>query len=131
PSRRPLSARGSLAPIAVLESHDIVLAEIGTRLHLDDLERHGTGVLDAVLHPDRDVGRLALLEEKNLVSAGHASGAGDHHPVLGAVMMQLQGQRGAGVDLETLHLEARPALEAVVAPPRTEHLAVERVLGAL
>src|SRR5438876_8710102 len=125
------SASRSLASVAILEAHDIILAEIGARLHFDDLERHGTGVLDAVLHAHRDIGRLVLLEEKDFVSAGHARGAGDDHPVLGPVMMQLQGERGAGVDVETLHLEARPALEAVVAPPGAEHLAVERVLGAL
>ena len=83
-----------------------------------------------MLHADRDVGRLVLLEEEDLLAARDARGAGHHHPVLGAVMMQLQRQGGARLYLEALHLEARPVLDAVVTAPGTEHLAMQRILGA-
>src|SRR5258707_12359154 len=125
---RSPSAGRSLASVTVLEAHYIVFAEIRARLHLDDLERHRARVLDAMLHADRNVSGLVLFEKEHLLAARDARRAGHHHPVLGAVMMQLQRQRGAGVYLQALHLEARPALDAVVAAPGTEHLPMQRIL---
>src|SRR3981189_747645 len=89
------SAGRSLASVTVLEAHDVVFAQIRARLHLDDFQRHRARVLDAMLHADRDVGRLVLFQKEDLLAARDARGAGHHHPVLGAVMMHLQRQRGA------------------------------------
>ena len=36
------------APVDILEAHDVVLAQVAARLHLDDLERHLAGVGQAV-----------------------------------------------------------------------------------
>src|SRR3984893_12782271 len=80
----------SLASVTVLEAHDVVLAQVRAGLHLDDFQRHRARVLDAVLDAHRDVGRLVLFEKEDLVAASDARGAGHHHPVLGAVMMQRQ-----------------------------------------
>src|SRR5215469_11312317 len=118
----------TLAAVAILEAHDVVLAEIGARLHLDDLECNGARILDAVLHPDRDVSRLVLLEEKHLLAAGDTRRAGDDDPMLGAVVMQLERQLRTGLDLQALHLKARPGLDAVVAAPRAKDFTVQRVL---
>src|ERR1700739_1679419 len=128
-SPRPSGLR-ALAAVAVLEAHDVVFAEVGPRLHLDDLEHDGAGILDAVLHADRDVGRLVLLEKKHLFAASNARGSGDHDPMLRAMMMQLQRELRAGLDLQALHLEARSRLDAVIAPPGAEHLPVKRMLVA-
>src|ERR1700730_15999689 len=84
------SAGRPLASVTVLEAHDVVLAEVRTRLHLDDFERHDARVLNAVLDAHRDVGRLVLFEKEDLLAASDARGAGHHYPVLGAVMMQRQ-----------------------------------------
>jgi hypothetical protein len=51
--------------------------------------------------------------------------------VLGAVVVHLQAQRGAGLDHDALDLEARAAVDAVVPAPGPVHLAVQRVLAAL
>src|SRR5882762_9835589 len=83
-----------------------------------------------MLHADRDVGRLVLFEKEHLLATRDARRAGHHDPVLGAVMMQLQRERRAGVYLQAFHLEARPVLDAVVAAPGTEHLPMQRILGA-
>src|SRR5204863_9752102 len=41
----PRAARPSLrAAVRILVAHDVVLAEVAARLHLDDLERHLAGV---------------------------------------------------------------------------------------
>src|ERR1700731_3638187 len=106
-SRAAPSAGRSLASVTVLEAHYVVFAEIRAGLYLDDFQRHRARVLDAMLHADRDVGRLVLFEKENFLAARDARRAGHHHPVLGAVMMQLQRQGGAGLYLQALHLEAR------------------------
>ena len=80
----------AFAAIAVLEAHDVVLAEIGAGLHLDDVQRNLAGILDAMLRAERNVGRLILLEQERLLAARDARRAGDDDPVLGAMMMQLQ-----------------------------------------
>src|SRR5215467_14758691 len=90
----------ALAAVTVLEAHDVVLAEVRPRLHLDDLEHDGARILDAVLHADRDVGRLVLLEEKHLLTTGDARSSRDHHPMLGAVMMHLERELRARLDLQ-------------------------------
>src|SRR5215467_3395372 len=118
----------ALAAVAVLEAHDVVLAEVRPRLYLDDLEHDGARILDAMLHADRDVSRLVLLEEEHLLAAGDARRACDDHPVLGPMMMHLQRELRTGLDLQALHLKARSRFDAVVASPGTEYLTVERVL---
>src|SRR5579884_3365629 len=133
PARFPTGRSPALfagSPVTILEPHDVVLAEVRARLHLDDVQRDLAGILDAVTDADRDVRRLILLEQEDLIAAGDACRAGDDDPVLRAMMMQLQGQRRARLDLQALHLEARAVLDAVVAAPGPEDLAMERVLVA-
>ena len=78
----------------------------------------------------RDVGGLVFLQQEHLIAAGDARGAGNHHPVLGAVMVHLQRQHATRAHRQALHLEALAAVEAVVAAPGPEHLAMQRVLVA-
>src|SRR5579884_2703495 len=125
--RGPSGGR-SLAAIAVLEANDVVLTQVGAGLYLDDVHRDLAWILDAMAHTDRDVGRLVLLEQEDLVPAGDAGGPGHDDPVLGSVVMHLQRQGRPRLHLEALHLEARTVLDAVVAAPRTENLPVQRVL---
>src|SRR5262249_24121356 len=118
------------AAVRVLEADDVVLAEVAARLHLDDLEVYLAGVGQAVRLAQRDVGALVLAEQDLLVAAGHLGGAGDDDPVLRAVVMHLQAQRGTRLDHDALDLETRARVDAVVPAPRAVHLAVQRVLVA-
>lgn len=47
-----------LAPVPIIETHDIVLTQIASRLNLDDLQGLGAQVFHPVLGANRNVGRL-------------------------------------------------------------------------
>src|SRR5690554_864360 len=96
----------SAAAIGVLEPHDVVLAQITTGLHFDDFERDLAGVGEAVAFAYRDEGGFVLGEQEGSLPARDLRGAAHDDPVLGAVMMHLQAQRGAGIDDDALDLEA-------------------------
>src|SRR5690606_15647010 len=117
PRGAPSSAAPLRPPVHVLVTDDVVLAQVTARLHLDQLEHPGARVLQPVLRAQRDVGRLVGVQLEYVVVAGHARGAADHDPVLGAVLVRLQRQPRAGLDLDPLDLEAVVAVDRVVAAP--------------
>ncbi len=49
----PSQARAfpSLTAVLIVQTHDVVFAEVRTRLHLDDLERHLARILESVRNP--------------------------------------------------------------------------------
>src|SRR5690349_13939240 len=120
-----------LAPVAVFEALDVVLAEIAARLHLDDEERHLARVLEPVPGSDGDVGGLVLVQEQRVVAARDLGAARDHHPVLGALAMQLQRDRRAGLHHQAFHLIALARVDRLVVAPRTVDAPVAQVLGAV
>src|SRR5690606_22853330 len=73
--------------IDVVRTQDIVLPEIAADLHLDELERHLSGVLQPVPLGRNDVDALVLADELLLLADGHFRGAVHDDPVLGAVVM--------------------------------------------
>src|SRR5947208_15385050 len=80
---RPLDRGGEKsAAVSVLEANDVVLSEVASRLHLDDLERQAAGVLEAMLGAGRNVGRFVLGEQKRLLAARDPRGAAHHDPIL-------------------------------------------------
>jgi hypothetical protein len=112
--------------VGVFEAHDVVFAQVAARLHLDDLQRHLARVGQAVHLAQRDVGALVLGQQDDLVAVGDLGRAADHDPVLGAVVVHLQAQAGAGLDHDALDLVARAVVDAVVPAPGAVHLAVQR-----
>ena len=78
----------------------------------------------------RNVGRFILGEDEHLLSAGDLGGALHHDPVLGAVVVQLQRQRGARFHRQALDLVAGAGVDAFVVAPGAEHATVELVLVA-
>src|SRR3569833_3314642 len=92
--------------IRILEADDVVLAEVGAGLHLDDLERQLARIREAVRLAERDVGALVLGQDHLAVAAGDLRGALHDDPVLGAMVVHLQAQRGTRVDQDALDLEA-------------------------
>ena len=56
--------------IIVLDTDDIILAEVAPGLHLDQLQIDLAGVFEAVLRADRDVDRLVFMQDLDLVADG-------------------------------------------------------------
>src|SRR5687768_6375229 len=110
-----ITLSGLVAAIPILEPNDVVFTEVGARLHLDDVQRDLSGVLDAVASADRNVGRFVFAQREDLVPTRDLRGARDYHPVLGAMMMQLQRKRRARLHDQALDLEPLAAVDAVVA----------------
>ena len=76
-----------LTTVYILEANDIVLTQISTRLHFNDVQRNLAGVIDAMFRAQWNVGRLIFFEQKYLIVTGNLRGARHHNPVLGAMMM--------------------------------------------
>src|SRR3569832_2386027 len=74
-------------PVHIVETHDVVLAEVGARLHLDDLVRQRARIFLSVLHADEKKQQKKHQKQKNQHTTGDARRAAHHHPVLSAVMM--------------------------------------------
>src|SRR5580765_6237484 len=106
------------------EAHDVVLAEVAARLHLDEIERQLPGVLEPVLHPDRNEHRFVLRNEELVLAARDLRRPRDHDPVLGAVVVHLQRKRRARLHHDALHLEALAGVDALVVAPRAVHARV-------
>src|SRR5690606_7939766 len=103
--------------------YNIILSQIRPRLHLDDVQRNLSRVLDAVLHAERDECGLILFQQERLVSARHAGGAGDDDPVLGAMVMHLHRDRCARLDRHSIDTEALAGVDLVIAAPGSVDLA--------
>src|SRR5690349_12076842 len=89
-SERPLRgaprlAAGSVgrdAAVVVGEALDVVLAEVGPLLDLDEHDRIVARALDAVRGADGDVDRAARADVAGHAVERHHPGAGDEEPVL-------------------------------------------------
>ncbi len=84
--------------------HDIILADIGAVLYLDDLERDAAGVSELVLRRLRDEDGLALVEHGPLLTARDLGGAAQDDPMLrNCIVMAWPGRtRTALSDLDIL-----------------------------
>eukprot|EP01035_Chromulina_nebulosa_P005080 gene5080-6888_t len=87
---------------------------VAARLHLDHLEHHLAGVVQAMHLADGDVGGLVLRQQVHLLSARDLGRALDDDPVFGAVVVLLQTQGRAGFDADALDLETLAHVHAVV-----------------
>src|SRR6266404_5758870 len=112
-----LGGRASGAAVVVVAADDVVLAEIGPMLDLDEDDRHAARVLDAVPRPARHIDRPPRLEPLRAARDDHARGAGDDHPVLGPEAMALQAEPLPRPDEEPLDLVAAPLLDGLEAAP--------------
>src|SRR3954451_19651595 len=92
--------------ILVVEPDDVVFAQIGAGLHLDDLKRNATRVLETMRYTVWDIRRLVFAKQEFFFSACDERGAAHHDPVLRAVMMHLQRQAGARHYHDAFNLKA-------------------------
>ena len=83
-------AKGSLEHSGVdLVSHDVVLIEIGPRLNLDEEGRNLTEIGEPMSAANRNVSRLVLAQQLDVVALGDLKRAGYHDPMLGPVIVAL------------------------------------------
>jgi hypothetical protein len=115
----------SVPSIGVFKAHDVVFAQVTAGLDLDHLQISFTGILKAVLDAQGDVGALVFSEQDFFVTPGNQGCAFDHDSVLGAVVVHLQAELGAGAHGDALDLKALAAVNAVIPTPRAVHLAVQ------
>jgi hypothetical protein len=108
---------GLLAGIDIVETHDVVFAEIGADLHLDQFERDLSGIGEPVRAADRNIDRVVFLHRADLAVDGDLRRALDHDPVLGAMEMLLQRQLGAFLHDDALDLIARAHVDALIIAP--------------
>ena len=109
---------GRSAPaVHVLIADDVVLAEVSAALHFDQAHRHGARILHAMPGAKRHVYALIRFQRHDLVAHGDARGTGDHHPVLGAVLVALQAEAATGRDHDLLDLEARTLVQHAETAP--------------
>src|SRR5215469_9427954 len=129
-SRRTRMGRGLFPPVAVFEPDNVVLAEIAAGLHFDQVQRLSADVLEPMHSAQRDVDRHVLAQHDRILIARDPRRAAHPHPVLGALVMLLQGDLGAGLDDDALHLEALAGIDGLVAAPGPMDDGVRRDLAA-
>src|SRR5690349_10742119 len=89
---RPAARSAVLAftTITIFEAHDVILTQVGARLHFNDVQRNLARVFDAVLGAQGNVGGLIFLQQESLLPSRNPRCARHHYPMLGTVMMELQ-----------------------------------------
>src|ERR1700730_10158469 len=100
--------RLSAAIIDVVEPDNIVFAQVGAGLNLDQFEVDPAGVRHAMHATYRQIDRLVLVDKMDLVGAGDLGCSLDDDPVLGAMEMLLQGQALTWLHDDAFDLVARP-----------------------
>src|SRR6266542_3825628 len=116
-------------PVVVLAPDDVVLAEVGAVLDLDDHDPEAAGVLDPVPGTARHDHRPPGLEPARPPADHDARRPRDHRPVLGTVAMALEADAVARVDHEALDLVARAVRDGLVASPGPRHESARSVPG--
>ena len=117
--------------VGVVVADNIVFAEIGARLHLDEMQRDLAGIFKPVPGAHGNEGQFILVQRHLLVAFGHLGGAGDDDPMLGAVMMHLQREDAAGLHHDVLHLDALAIVDRAISAPGPMHERVRDELAAI
>ena len=86
-TEKPAGRSGS--PVLVFKSNNVVLTEVGARLHLYHFQRDGPRILQAMSRAERNKGALVFGQKKNFFSSGYPSGPVNHYPVFGPMVMHL------------------------------------------
>ena len=84
--------------VSVIESHDIVLSQVGAGLDFDNLQRDAAGIFQAVLLANWHMRRIVFVEIRHFVACRHFGRSPHDNPVFGAVVVHLERERGARVD---------------------------------
>ena len=104
--------------IGIIKADDVILTQVRARLNFDDLQRLIPPIAESMLVPWRDVGGFVFFQRKITLTMGDLRLAFHHHPVLGTMLVHLQTEARAWVHHDAFDLEAFPAINQVVPPPR-------------
>ena len=119
------------APLVnIVETHDVVFAEIAAGLDLNQLQLDLAGILQPVDSANRDIDRFVLMHDFDQFVDSHLRRAAHHDPVFGAVKMLLQREPAARLHDNALDLIARPRVDALIVAPRAVGALVFGRLGA-
>src|SRR3984957_8270954 len=111
------TAIASFTVIDVVNSDDVVLAEIAACLNLNQLDVDLAWIGEPVRRANRQVDRLVLVNERHFFVERDLGGAAHDHPVLGAVVMLLQREAPAGPHNNAFDLVAGALIDALVIAP--------------
>ena len=107
----------SFPVIDVVDSDDVILAEIAAGLNLDQLHVDLAWIGEPVRRANRQVDRLVLVNERHFVIERDLGGAAHDHPVLGAVVVLLQRETAARAHDNAFDLIARALVDALIIAP--------------
>src|ERR1700744_2362604 len=83
----------AVATVVIVETNDVVFAEITATLNLYHLKWDEPDVFEPMFNSERHIGRLVLRKQKRLVAMSHACSTVDYDPVLRTMIMKLERQR--------------------------------------
>src|SRR6202042_2123798 len=112
------AAISSFTVIDVVDSDDVVLAEVTAGLNLDQLDVDLAWIGEPVRRANRQVDRFVLVNERHFVVERDLDGAAHDHPVLGAVVALLQREAPARPHDNAFDLVARALVDALIIAPR-------------
>ena len=118
----PLGERANLvggffATIYVVETHYVVLTQIASNLHLNQLQINLPRVREPMMASDRDIDQFIFVNILDCVVHGNFRRPTDDNPMLGAVEMLLERQCGAWLDDYTLYFEPACAVDLLEVAP--------------
>src|ERR1700710_101376 len=105
------------ALIVILDTDDVVLAEIAPGLNLDQFQQNLAGIFQPVDGADRDIDRFVLVYDLDRLVDRHPRGAPHHDPVLGAMVMFLQREPPARLDDDALDLVTIAIVDRLIGAP--------------
>ncbi len=97
-------------------------------LHLDEHQRDGAGVVNAVGSPLWDVDRVAAAHLEAAAVQGDHPFSGDHEPVLGTTGVPLVAEALFRADLDRLDLETVPLGQDGIGAPRAHGRLSHRII---
>src|SRR5471032_1916666 len=118
------------ASVLIVETHDVVLAQIRPRLHLDHFERRFAGVFEPVLGTEGNERGLVFAHQEGLFPTGDERRAAHDDPVFRTMMVHLQGEPRTRFHNNTLYLKTLTMIDGVIETPRPLNLTMILRLGA-
>ncbi len=115
---RSLSNRGlGDSLVVVLKTHNVVLAQIVTKLHFDDCQPHIAAVSQTMIGFGRDMNMVALLKLQLAITTDNVSHAFYHDPMFATARVTLEAESRAGFHFQHFDLKAGPLFEDFVTTP--------------